>query len=170
MRESHNPKGPYGAASAASYWMHTSPLQCLHHVSSSVHRQRQGLNALSPRLKLSKTNFSEITNAFFYPLALVLFPQDPKEQMQFPFFLKYKAEFRAVMCISGSLFLSVLFDLGKEKSLGCRQLPLPGALGLGTPWHTLVVPYSWDFLWRTPLCWFLACQLCYLYWWKLFLT
>lgn len=82
--------------------------------------QTQTRNILLPRqlcfisgqLWLSETNFSQEKKKYIiYPLALVLFPPDPGEQMQF-LSVKYKAGVRApepaIMYDSGSLFLLTL--------------------------------------------------------------
>lgn len=72
--------------------------------------------------------------------------------MQFLFFLKYEAEFRVVVCIIGSLFLSVLLGLGKEGGESRMQTT---ALAWG-PWFGDTVAHlgskhSGGSLWKTSL-------------------
>lgn len=65
--------------------------------------------------------------------------------MKFLFFLKYEAEFRAVMCIICSLFLAILLGLGKEE----RESRMQAAALAWGPWFGDSVAHlgSPTFLW-----------------------
>lgn len=87
----------------------------------------------SPRHLWTALSLQNLNNqCIFYPLALILYPQDPKEQTQFIFFLNHGAEVRAlepeVMCASHGLFLSPFLPAERRQCLGWLQLS-----GLG-PW------------------------------------